>query len=247
VLVVGVLVCRNAEEARWRLRLYRVSPETFFEFLWSSFTAATPTTQPLYFNPRTSTPPHSRPTMNCARSLAAQSLRLSLSPAARTVTSRGLRTRTQGSTAEQTAEDAAKMRTIEGMPFQTYQLALDVIKKDRIEKIAAVNAQREKIMNVLKKPGMTPDSQRVREMRSHLEYLRVQSDMNNPRVKYNFDIGISAEFRWWWLGGVADCYSWYAEAGLQIPFEPEMEGIPTTDPHAATYPDARSSRFAATD
>ncbi|KAF8246361.1 PEBP-like protein, partial [Wilcoxina mikolae CBS 423.85] len=83
-----------------------------------------------------------------------------------------------------------KMRTIEGMPFQTYQLALDIIKKDRIEKVAAVNAQRERIANVLKKPGMTPDSHRVKEMRAHLEYLRVQSDMNNPRVKYNFDRGI---------------------------------------------------------
>jgi len=147
------------------------------------------------------TPPYRQPTllrpaMNCARSLTAHSVRPAISCSGPAALSRGLRVPAGSPTS------AEKLRTIESMPFQTYQLALDVIRKDREEKTKAVARQRKKISLVVANSGDTPNPHRITELKQHLEYLQVQADINNPRVKYSFDRGICAMphpsvGRWW--------------------------------------------------
>jgi large subunit ribosomal protein L35 len=74
------------------------------------------------------------------------------------------------------------------MPFQTYQLALDVIRKDRLERLEEVKNEQQRIAGHLAS-GLKPDSREIKSMKKHLEWLCVQADINNPRVKYNFDLG----------------------------------------------------------
>lgn len=88
-------------------------------------------------------------------------------------------------------ESARRMRTIESMPFQTYQLALAVIQKDRHEKLALIAAERAKIARVLQFTGLAADSTEVRSMLHYVDRLKIMADVNNPRVKYNFDTGRS--------------------------------------------------------
>lgn len=83
------------------------------------------------------------------------------------------------------------MRTIETMPFQTYQLALDVIRKDRQEKLEMIKAEHERMGKMIKYKGLKPESRAVKSMVRYLEDLKIKADINNPRVKYNFDSGIS--------------------------------------------------------
>lgn len=84
------------------------------------------------------------------------------------------------------------MRTIESMPFQTYQFALDYIKKDREFKESLIKESQKKIENIQKKAATgVNQSRRLSSLRRYLEYLKIQADINNPRVKYNFDQGIS--------------------------------------------------------
>lgn len=86
------------------------------------------------------------------------------------------------------------MRTIESMPFQTFQLALDVIRKDRVEKLSMIAAEREKIVRVMQYKGLTRESTEVRSMLAYIEKLKIKADINSPRVKYNFDTGLSQCF-----------------------------------------------------
>lgn len=83
------------------------------------------------------------------------------------------------------------MRTIESMPFQTFQLALDVIRKDRAEKLSMIAAEREKVARAMQFKGLTPQSTEVISMMSYIDRLKIMADINSPRVKYNFDTGIS--------------------------------------------------------
>lgn len=76
------------------------------------------------------------------------------------------------------------------MPFQTYQLALELIRKDRVQKTKEINAKLKKLEGTQRIPGIKPDDRRIQSLKRYLEYLKIQLDMNNPRVKYNFDRGI---------------------------------------------------------
>jgi large subunit ribosomal protein L35 len=76
------------------------------------------------------------------------------------------------------------------MPFQTFQFAREIIAKDSLEKAKAIEAQKERIMKARNEEK--PNQHKIKEMEDHLEYLEVQAEINNPRVKYSFDRGISA-------------------------------------------------------
>lgn len=99
---------------------------------------------------------------------------------------------TPSSNAVETAVAIQRLRRIETMPFQTYQFALNYIKKDREVKKSLIKESQKKIHNVEKKQAQTGASQsrRLSSLRRHLEYLKIQADINNPRVKYSFDQGI---------------------------------------------------------
>lgn len=81
------------------------------------------------------------------------------------------------------------------MPFQTYQLALDVIRKDREEKLVKIKEERDRIAKVILYKKLSPQSREVISMTRYLEGLKIKADINNPRVKYNFDTGVSKFFR----------------------------------------------------
>lgn len=101
-------------------------------------------------------------------------------------------TPTPSSNASETVAANLRMRRIETMPFQTYQFALDYIKKDREVKESLIKESQKKIENIEKKQAQTGanQSRRLSSLRRHLEYLKIQADINNPRVKYSFDQGI---------------------------------------------------------
>lgn len=82
-------------------------------------------------------------------------------------------------------------RTIESMPFQAYQLALEIIHEDRAEKLQQIKQTRERLSKALAVPGVDPKARHILSLRRHLDRLKILADANNPRVKYNFDNGIS--------------------------------------------------------
>ncbi|KAH8148367.1 uncharacterized protein LAJ45_07468 [Morchella importuna] len=108
---------------------------------------------------------------------------------------RGLRTKARAAPAAAAATPeveahARKMRTIESMPFQTYQHALAVIHQDREEKLAQIKTEHERIAKMIKYKNLAPSSRVVKSMTRYLEDLKIKADINNPRVKYNFDTGV---------------------------------------------------------
>ncbi|KAI5816060.1 phosphatidylethanolamine-binding protein [Pyronema omphalodes] len=128
--------------------------------------------------------------MNGARSIVANALRPSFSaPAVPTVAARGLRTRTHKFPRWKPGRPkAVQPRVIETMPFQTFQLAREIIAKDSLEKAKAIEVQKERIMKA--RNAEKPNQHKIKEMENHLEYLEVQAEINNPRVKYSFDRGM---------------------------------------------------------
>lgn len=115
-----------------------------------------------------------------------------ISPASTLVSVRTIRTRAgavadDGDGSNVSTVDRIRLRRIESMPFQTYQMALSYIKADRAEKLAAVQEEKKRIAGVIKKGGK--NDRRLHSMYQHLDYLTIQADINNPRVKYNFDCG----------------------------------------------------------
>lgn len=93
--------------------------------------------------------------------------------------------------AEGTKKNRLNMRTIETMPFQTYQFALDIINKDRQEKLERIAQERETMKKLIKYKGLTHKTRRIISMKQQIEKWQLLVDANNPRVKYNFDCGIS--------------------------------------------------------
>jgi len=77
------------------------------------------------------------------------------------------------------------------MPFQAYQLALEIIHGDRAEKLQQIKQTQERLSKALAVPGVDSKARHILSLRKHLDRLRVLADANNPRVKYNFDNGIS--------------------------------------------------------
>jgi len=77
------------------------------------------------------------------------------------------------------------------MPFQAYQLALEIIREDRAEKMQQIKQTQERLSRALAAPGVNPKARHILSLKRHLDRLRILADANNPRVKYNFDNGIS--------------------------------------------------------
>ncbi|PWW79486.1 PEBP-like protein [Tuber magnatum] len=92
--------------------------------------------------------------------------------------------------AEETEGGRLRMRTIESMPFQTYQLALDIIHKDRQENLKRIAKERETLEKLIKYKGLTHNDRRIVSMKQQIERWKIYADANNPRIKYNFDCGI---------------------------------------------------------
>lgn len=83
----------------------------------------------------------------------------------------------------------------EQLPYQCFQEALKVLKEDRAEKLEQIKTERLRISNLLAtdaekiKGGEIHKQRRLDSMRRHLEYLKIQADINDPLIKKRFEDG----------------------------------------------------------
>jgi large subunit ribosomal protein L35 len=83
----------------------------------------------------------------------------------------------------------------EKLPYQCFQEALKVLKKDREEKIEQIKTERLRISNLEAQDvstingGEARRQSRLDSMRRHLEYLKIQADINDPLIKKRFEDG----------------------------------------------------------
>lgn len=83
----------------------------------------------------------------------------------------------------------------EQLPYQCFQEALKVLKADREEKIKDIQTERLRISNLMAQDpstisgGERQKQTRLDSMRRHLEYLKIQADINDPLIKKRFEDG----------------------------------------------------------
>lgn len=91
----------------------------------------------------------------------------------------------------------------EQLPYQCFQEALKVLRADRDEKLELIQKERLRISNLQAqdaskiKGGEVQKETRLESMRRHLEYLKIQADINDPLIKKRFEDGegISGKIR----------------------------------------------------
>lgn len=81
----------------------------------------------------------------------------------------------------------------EQLPYQCFQEARKVLQADREEKVKMIEVERQRIARLEAQepyPGTPAQKQlRLQSMRKHLEYLKIQADINDPMVKKRFEDG----------------------------------------------------------
>ncbi|KAF4627394.1 hypothetical protein G7Y89_g10759 [Cudoniella acicularis] len=83
----------------------------------------------------------------------------------------------------------------EQLPYQCFQEALKVLREDRQEKLKLIETERQRISNLAAKDvseikgGELQKQTRLDSMRRHLEYLKIQADINDPLIKKRFEDG----------------------------------------------------------
>jgi len=83
----------------------------------------------------------------------------------------------------------------EQLPYQCFQEARKVLQADREEKLALIAKERLRISNLVAvdpatiKGGEKTKEIRLDSMRRHLEYLKIQADINDPLIKKRFEDG----------------------------------------------------------
>lgn len=84
----------------------------------------------------------------------------------------------------------------EQLPYQCFQEALKVLKADREEKLKLIQTERLRISNLVATDASTVSGgeeqkeRRLKNMRKHLEDLKIQADINDPLIKKRFEDGI---------------------------------------------------------
>ncbi|CZS95788.1 related to ribosomal protein YmL35 of the large subunit, mitochondrial [Rhynchosporium agropyri] len=83
----------------------------------------------------------------------------------------------------------------EQLPYQCFQEARKVLAADRAEKMKMIATERLRISNLVAtdaaniKGGEETKERRLDSMRRHLEYLKIQADINDPLIKKRFEDG----------------------------------------------------------
>lgn len=83
----------------------------------------------------------------------------------------------------------------EQLPFQCFQEARKVLAADREEKLKLIATERLRISNLSAtdaasiRGGEKTKQTRLESMRRHLEYLKIQADINDPIIKTRFEDG----------------------------------------------------------
>ncbi len=147
----------------------------------------------------------------------------------------------------------AALRTSDNIPFkqlpyQCFQEALKVLKADREEKLRLIQAERLRISNLAAKDpseiksGEQRKQTKLDSMRRHLEYLKIQADINDPLIKKRFEDGegmqsIKAALKYFSLLSRG-----FEQAHLQISCRQEMARISIQGHRAANTPTCDCSR-----
>jgi large subunit ribosomal protein L35 len=82
------------------------------------------------------------------------------------------------------------------LPYQCFQEARKVLHADREEKLQAIQKERLKISNLLAQDpskvhgGEKQKELRLSSMRNHLQWLKIQADINDPLIKKRFEDGL---------------------------------------------------------
>ncbi|KAK0125499.1 hypothetical protein ONS95_000493 [Cadophora gregata] len=83
----------------------------------------------------------------------------------------------------------------EQLPYQCFQEARKVLAADREEKLKLIATERLRISNLVAmdasslRGGEATKQKRLESMRRHLEYLKIQADINDPLIKKRFEDG----------------------------------------------------------
>ncbi|TAQ90632.1 hypothetical protein B7494_g1046 [Chlorociboria aeruginascens] len=83
----------------------------------------------------------------------------------------------------------------EQLPYQCFQEARKVLRADREEKIKEIQTERLRISNLVAQDssifrgGEMHKQRRLHGMRKHLEWLKIQADINDPLIKKRFEDG----------------------------------------------------------
>ncbi|KAH6724273.1 phosphatidylethanolamine-binding protein [Leptodontidium sp. MPI-SDFR-AT-0119] len=83
----------------------------------------------------------------------------------------------------------------EQLPYQCFQEARKVLAADREEKLKLIATERLRISNLVAtdatnvRGGEATKQKRLESMRRHLEYLKIQADINDPMIKKRFEDG----------------------------------------------------------
>lgn len=82
------------------------------------------------------------------------------------------------------------------LPYQCFQDALNVLAEDRKEKLVAIRETRNKISKLEAKDGASIQggeimkARKLRGLRTYLETLKIQADINDPLIKKKFEDGM---------------------------------------------------------
>ncbi|KAH7342655.1 phosphatidylethanolamine-binding protein [Rhexocercosporidium sp. MPI-PUGE-AT-0058] len=83
----------------------------------------------------------------------------------------------------------------EQLPYQCFQEARKVLAADREQKLKLIATERLRISNLVAtdaanvRGGEATKQKRLESMRRHLEYLKIQADINDPMIKKRFEDG----------------------------------------------------------
>jgi large subunit ribosomal protein L35 len=83
----------------------------------------------------------------------------------------------------------------EQLPYQCFQEALKLLRADRKDKLELIKTERLRISNLKAqdvaniKGGQVHKDRRLASMERHLEYLKIQADINDPLIKKRFEDG----------------------------------------------------------
>lgn len=83
----------------------------------------------------------------------------------------------------------------EQLPYQCFQEARKILQADREEKLKLIRTERLRISNLMATDvsniagGEKQKQTRLDSMRRHLEYLKIQADINDPLIKKRFEDG----------------------------------------------------------
>lgn len=99
-----------------------------------------------------------------------------------------------GSRRRRAALKSSQNIPFEQLPYQCFQEARKILQDDRQEKLKLIELERGRIQRLLEQPTNDATSAsrkeiRLSSMRRHLEWLKIQADINDPLVKKKFEDG----------------------------------------------------------